>query len=361
MRQTNASVVCAVASLSNILGCVTEPAPAPGVSELPDAAVFFDVEGGVLKPPTGSRLRPRDQAEPMRRWQDAGADSPDDASSVEGGSRGRSDSSGSGPARKGASDAGASPRWIEAPRAPEPEGSQPSAADAAPPPAPPGDAGDRAEAGSAPETDVGAGDASTAAPPQTIGADEAEPPAEAEEPSPPLSPEVAVSAIVISEWLADPKAVSDADGEWLELFNASEQPVDLTECAIGDGTDQQKLEPAVIMAPGAYASVARAAAPGFTPDLIAAFSLTNSADVIELRCAGVVIDRIDYDKAQGWVLRAGAATALDPASLDASDNDSPESWCLATDAFGGDLGTPGLPNSACASVDDAGAAEAADP
>jgi len=45
----------------------------------------------------------------------------------------------------------------------------------------------------------------------------------------------------------------------------------------------------------------------------------------------------------------GASMALDPAHLDAGDNDDGSSWCEASSAYGeGDLGTPGAANDACA-------------
>src|SRR5205085_2930315 len=99
---------------------------------------------------------------------------------------------------------------------------------------------------------------------------------------------------------------------------------------------------------GAYLAVARDPAPGFTPGLVSSFSFTNGADQIVVSCGGVEIDRVAYDHAQGFPIKAGASAALDPGMLDAQANDAASSWCLSIASYGPELGTPGAANAPCA-------------
>ena len=161
--------------------------------------------------------------------------------------------------------------------------------------------------------------------------------------------------LVITELMIDPKALSDTSGEWFELHNMREEALHLGGCLLDDGTSTPRaIEQGVVIAPGAYMTVARSDAPGFAADYVLPVSFTNSADVLAIECAGVTIDRIAYDKAQGYAVVAGASLALDPSRSDAQSNDDAASWCtsvLSVVSFGGDLGSPGVANPACAAQD----------
>jgi hypothetical protein len=64
---------------------------------------------------------------------------------------------------------------------------------------------------------------------------------------------------------------------------------------------------------------------------------------------GRVIDRVSYTT--NWSMVEGVAMQLSSSARNANDNDSASNWCAATDTFGdGDLGTPGVENSECASA-----------
>jgi hypothetical protein len=162
-------------------------------------------------------------------------------------------------------------------------------------------------------------------------------------------------ALVISELMVDPKALSDAEGEWFELYNPGSEVLDLAGCAIADGSAQRhSIAAHVGLPPNGFVSVARGEQPGFVPDVVSTFSLKNGADVLELVCGGVTIDRVAYDKAAGFPVAAGVAMSLDARSLDAVMNDVGEAWCLAVHSYGADLGSPGKSNPACRGEDDAG-------
>lgn len=164
-------------------------------------------------------------------------------------------------------------------------------------------------------------------------------------------------ALVISELMVDPKKVSDAAGEWFELYNPGPEALDLGGCSIADGSAQlHAIEAHVRVPPQGFVSVARSAAPGFVPHVTATFSLKNGADVLEIACGGVVVDRVQYDKTAGFPVAAGVAMSLDARHLHADANDAGSAWCLAAEMYDSDLGSPGRANPACASGEDAGAA-----
>jgi hypothetical protein len=161
--------------------------------------------------------------------------------------------------------------------------------------------------------------------------------------------------LVISELMIDPRTASDSEGEWFELYNPNAYELELRGCEIDDGgkSPHPVAHPLRALAT-AYVTIARQRSLGFAPDATASFSLSNAADSLALRCAGVEIDRVSYDKAAGYALPSGASLALDPGRLDASQNDMPDAWCAASASYGPELGSPGRANAPCtAEVDGA--------
>lgn len=155
--------------------------------------------------------------------------------------------------------------------------------------------------------------------------------------------------LIISELMIDPKALPDADGEWIELFNTTSAELELRDCQLDDGgKSTHALSAALHIPKRAYFTVARSAAPGFKPDAILPLSLTNSADTIAIVCHGIEIDRVSYDRAAEFVIKPGVSLALDPSMLDdARHNDAASSWCEGRDAYNTDLGSPGRENPSC--------------
>jgi hypothetical protein len=160
------------------------------------------------------------------------------------------------------------------------------------------------------------------------------------------------SEIVITELMSNPALVSDTDGEWIELHNPSATPLDLAGCALDDGGASKALAEALLVAPGAFITLARTEAAGFVPDRTLSFSLGNEGDAIALVCEGVTIDRVAYGP--GFPLAAGISMALDPAAFDAASNDDAAAWCPSPRASYAEQGTPGMPNAPCHPDEDAG-------
>ncbi|MEM6993178.1 MAG: lamin tail domain-containing protein [Myxococcota bacterium] len=164
--------------------------------------------------------------------------------------------------------------------------------------------------------------------------------------------------VIFTELHPDPAAVSDFDGEWFELTNIGDAPVDLVGCLLldeGENDDEFTipLDAATVVVPGARIVMAKfveGAVNGGVPSSAfgfeQAFSLSNGGDVAVLQCNGVLIDRVAYDAA--WPFTAGAAMQLSSDAVGGMDNDVIGNWCMASAAYGqGDLGTPGTANTPC--------------
>jgi hypothetical protein len=149
--------------------------------------------------------------------------------------------------------------------------------------------------------------------------------------------------VKITEYMANPDVVDDANGEWFEVrFDAA---VDLNELELlGNGTTPSRIEAVECLRvqAGTYAVFARKADPGQNGGLppvdgVFNFALVNSNGNISVSVGGVGLDAVSYG-----ATRAGASTSL--------DEGTGETWCYNTvDPYGpGDNhGTPGVANPAC--------------
>ena len=193
---------------------------------------------------------------------------------------------------------------------------------------------------------------------------------EGNEPSPPPStptpttPTVAASVVnsvapgvvFVTEFMANPSAVNDAEGEWFELYNSrSDVGVDINGWTIRDeGSNNHVINngaPLIIPSLGflVLGKVADSETNGGVPVDYAfstSFTLANSEDEIQLLDGtGNVIDSLSYDSD---LVFTGTSTSLNPAAFDASSNDLAENWCRSQSLMPqGDRGTPGAPNDAC--------------
>ena len=163
--------------------------------------------------------------------------------------------------------------------------------------------------------------------------------------SEPLPPPAA-GMVIFTEAMPDPSVASDADGEWIELYNTSAtDSYSLKDCVLTGGSRNLTFEEDLVIGPNAYITVA-GDAPGFTADLMwSSMSLTNSGVDLSLNCDELV-DAVSLGSAT-----AGASFALDSGSLTATGNDDSANWC--TDASGsvdynsGDMGSPNAANGTC--------------
>lgn len=166
-------------------------------------------------------------------------------------------------------------------------------------------------------------------------------------------------SLVVTELMPNPKKVLDADGEYIEIFNASQSNIDLAGLTLksGAGVHQIPTAKSIPVASGAYVVLSRSATEtangGFVPAYAygTALSLPNTVScTVAIEQVGNVIDSVHYDPGkEGWAaMPDGASYQLDPAKTNAQDNDAVANWCVATKVFGaGDFGSPGAANPAC--------------
>jgi len=164
-------------------------------------------------------------------------------------------------------------------------------------------------------------------------------------------------ALLITEFLKDPAAVSNSDGEWIEVYNNTALGMDLFGLVVSDlDGDSFTVETSLPLAAGEHAVLGVdadvAVNGGVAVDYeYSGLTLANGPDdEIVLTHGGVELDHVYYD-AVDWPDTAGAAASLDPSEHDPDQNDDPSHWCDAPDPWGPntDLGSPGEMNPPCCS------------
>jgi len=161
----------------------------------------------------------------------------------------------------------------------------------------------------------------------------------------------AFATIIITEILQNPNAVSDASGEWFEVYNQGTQAVDMIGWTIKDnGADSHVINNSVVISAGGYAVFGSngVANGGVTVDYIyaTAISLSNGDDELILLDGSLVeIDRVEWDGGPAFPDPIGKSMTLGGLGI---DNNIGSNWCEATSTFGdGDFGTPGAANDSC--------------
>lgn len=170
-------------------------------------------------------------------------------------------------------------------------------------------------------------------------------------------------SVIITEFLAIPKSVGDATGEWFELYNITEATIDLNGWELADlgGQSHKILAPAGLkILPKGYLLLAgngdAALNGGTTPDYVySGYGLSNLKDQITLKWNNQVIDSVDYIKSTSagdgkFEVVAGQSCSLDPGLLNSDYNNEAPNWCLGKKLWigsKGDMGSPGKANASC--------------
>ena len=165
-------------------------------------------------------------------------------------------------------------------------------------------------------------------------------------------------SIIITEIMNNPSAVSDANGEYIELYNTENETYDLNGLIIKDnGTNSHTISSSLPIAPGEYVVLCRNSNAskngGITCDYQYgnSFQLANTDDEVILEQNGTIIDQVYYDGGPVWPDPNGASMNLDPGAFDAILNDNGSNWCESTTTFeNGDMGTPRSTNDECIST-----------
>ena len=159
--------------------------------------------------------------------------------------------------------------------------------------------------------------------------------------------------IIIAEIMQNPDAVSDANGEWFELYNAGASTIDIDGWIIKDGgTDDHTINNggALNITTGDFIvlgiSSAQPANGDYTCDYVySAFTLDDAGDEIILMDGSEEIDRVEYDGGTNWPAPTGASMIFTGIATD--DNNAYANWSTAADrqpsyiGVTGDKGSPG--------------------
>ncbi len=155
--------------------------------------------------------------------------------------------------------------------------------------------------------------------------------------------------LIITEYMANPKAVADTSGEWIEIYATREVDLNGVRLTLGSTNTTLSSPNCLTLGASSYAVLARkadSAVNGGLPPVVATFSgsLTNSGgQTIALSREMAEIDAIVTAAAAD-----GASTQLSADKLDQVLNDDTANWCAPTGTYGGgDQGTPGTANRTC--------------
>lgn len=161
--------------------------------------------------------------------------------------------------------------------------------------------------------------------------------------------------ILISEIMYDPSAMTDATGEWFEVYNTTSRALNLRNLVLFRDNEHHVVNTDKIIQPHGYLVFARSAEAAGSGSYVygSSLSLTNSGAILSLAnfgtdgTDGTIIFSVNY-AATGFPGGTGASVILSPLRMNAAQAVMPESWCTSVTPFAtGDLGTPSAANDAC--------------
>jgi hypothetical protein len=164
----------------------------------------------------------------------------------------------------------------------------------------------------------------------------------------------ATGSIIVTEVMSNPDAVTDANGEWFEVYNTTASAIDMFGWEIKDlGSDTFTVNSSLVVPAGDYIVFGKngdiGTNGGVTVDYVygTAMTLDNTEDEIYILCGGNAKDQSGYTAS--YPLVAGKSIQLDSGSYTYILNDDSDNWCAAANTYGsGDYGSPGTANASCA-------------
>lgn len=164
--------------------------------------------------------------------------------------------------------------------------------------------------------------------------------------------------LVFTEMMVNPEAVEDHLGEWVELYNTSDYPIDISGYSFRDDDVDEWIMDGVIIPPKSYAVLCADMSPSrnggvpcdgwFLRDWEGeGLALANGPDELVLsRPDGVEIDWLHYT--DEW-FTPSFATGVDPDFVEGGANDDGRHWCDMFTSLPGmvETGTPGVENDHC--------------
>ena len=163
--------------------------------------------------------------------------------------------------------------------------------------------------------------------------------------------------LLITEIMYDPSSLTDTEGEWFEIYNHSDQAINLQNLILGrDDTNRHTITDSIELVPGEYFVFQRTGiATGAVNSYVygSDISLTNTGAVLAIFNEGTESDpgELIFSVNYGGVNfpgGSGASISLDPDLMNAAAAVLGTSWCTSVSVYGtGDQGTPGVANDAC--------------
>ncbi len=155
--------------------------------------------------------------------------------------------------------------------------------------------------------------------------------------------------VIITEIMQNPSMVTDANGEWFELYNPGEDSLNLSGWTISDlDNDSHVISSDLVIPPFGYVVLGRngdfTTNGGVFVDYdYNGINLANGSDeLILISSDGVFSDFVAWDNGETFPDPEGASMALLDPNM---DNNVGSNWVEAIEPYGdGDLGTPGAPN-----------------
>ena len=159
------------------------------------------------------------------------------------------------------------------------------------------------------------------------------------------------SPIVITEIMYDPSGIADDKWEWIELYNADNEAIDLNGWSLVDEKNQKHIimnggpfpvEPGEYLVLGCNSNESTNG--GVELDYnypYVDFGLANTGDSVILKnIYGDIVDAVHYDENTGWPPAKGASLSLLHPNL---DNENSANWGVASEPYGdgSNMGTPG--------------------
>ena len=170
----------------------------------------------------------------------------------------------------------------------------------------------------------------------------------------------APGSMIITEIMFNPGCVSDANGEWIEIYTDTAFGISLLNWCLHDlGTDSFTISEDYVLPAYSHVVMCKnsdsADNGGIVCDLsYSGLTLSNGDDeIILVNALGDLVDEVYYDTGNdNWqhANAAGSAMQLDPANYSAVANDSGLNWCTSPTLIAdgcGDQGTPGSLNVSC--------------
>jgi hypothetical protein len=179
----------------------------------------------------------------------------------------------------------------------------------------------------------------------------------ADNPGIPAEGAVGYGDLLITELMYNPSSLSDTEGEWFEVYNNSDQSINLQTLILGrDDANRHTITDPIELLPGNYlvfertdtaTSVSNSYIFGselLLPNTGAVLSIFNEGTESD---PGALIFSVDYGGAN-FPVGTGTSISLDPNLFNAADAVLGTSWCISTSMYyTGDLGSPGADNDAC--------------